>query len=396
LATQLAPARPHVIDVNKHPELFDLSVRSNSPRRALPSTSDTLDLVARSNSPWSQRPSTSHTLRKKETSIFQIHPQPPSVTEDDQNPGLLDGPGKTQALKPSFSQASIASNTSRTPSRWSAYLRNYQSNMGRHASVDTDTSLTEADQNIINGINDAVNGFPQSMLFLDTPCVVEMRRQGHSKRPSVESRISPRSSESQQLSDESYRSSSRRRTRTSSLFAPFRLGSSRKTSSISGYAPSVSAIPEPPIETEHAPAVQPVELPPPNVAALRRIFPSTDDWWRNVLYAHLVAYNYIRRIQSLSKQSRPGIPPKVSQTLGIPRTSSNNSLASLRAEVTLDRRLKDIEVGLESCIQRITNCMAGNSNALRDTEEVRMAENSDGVLVRTLAEVVALCEGAGA
>jgi hypothetical protein len=58
--------------------------------------------------------------------------------------------------------------------------------------------------------------------------------------------------------------------------------------------------------------------------------------------------------------------------------------------------LKDIEVGLESCIQRNTNCMAGNSNALRDTEEVRMAENSDGVLVRTLAEVVALCEGAGA
>ena len=268
---------------------------------------------------------------------------------------------------------------------------NYEQNFSAHWHGDAESGSANIRRNIIYSIYDVVRGFPQHMLFLDSPCIVKIRRQNYFGHYSVATQCLsiPSSNASTHSSplDRLQRSSHRRRT-IAKFFAPFiraslaknslrqhKVTSSYVTRSSSGKAmdsrlPSLS------------------DPPPPDLSAFRHIFSSKQDWWLTVLYAHLVAYNYMCSIQVIPQYPKSEVPPKASRTLGIPRGSSNRPTTSANS----DTMLANLEAGLVSCITWITNCMMGKSNASADIEKDPYTDISDQLLVPALAEIAKNCE----
>lgn len=259
---------------------------------------------------------------------------------------------------------------------------------------DAESGSVEISRNIIDSIHDVIRGFPQHMLFLDTPCLVEIRRQNHFAQDATAAEClsipSPNSSIYLLPLDQQRRPSRRRRT-TAKFFAPLLRASLTKNflpqnRGTSSYDTRPSSR-----KSTDSRSLSLSDPPPPDLSAFQHIFPSTQDWWRTVLYAHLIAYNYICGLQVLSQYTISELPPKASRTLGISRGYSSHYTPN----PVLDARLVEIEMELVSCITWITNCMAGKINAQRDTRKVRNGYERDCILVRALSEIVKVSEGGG-
>lgn len=253
-----------------------------------------------------------------------------------------------------------------------------------------DSGSAEMNNSIINSISDIVQEFPQRMLFLDTPCVFEIRRQKHiahyaiaAQDISIPSFGSPDSS----LPLAQQRFSSHRRGITSNLFAPLLCATSINNSSPQ-YKAAPSYITEPLSEKFTPTLSPPPSPPPPDLSAFRHIFPTTQDWWRDVLYAHLVVYNYVCDVRALFLYPFIDVPPKASRTLGTPYGSSNDPIEALN----LNTGLGDLEMRLVSSITWIANCMSGRGSVSVDTESVKYTGKGNEILVRALAEIVKNCE----
>lgn len=268
----------------------------------------------------------------------------------------------------------------------------YEERFSGYQSGNTEFDSIKIIRSIIDSIYEVVQSFPQHMLFLNTPCVVEVRRQNHfvqdaagAQRLSIPS---PNSSVYSLPLDQLQRPSRRRRT-TAKLLAPL-LRASLAKHFLPQNTVTLPYVTRPSSRRPTASGVLSLsEPPPPNLSPFQHIFPSTQDWWRTILYAHLIAYNYICTTQVSSQYLMSEVPRKASRTLGISRGYSSQSTAN----TALDARLDEIERGLVSCITWITNCMAGENSALTDTMKVQTEYERDSILVRALAEIVKVCEG---
>lgn len=217
---------------------------------------------------------------------------------------------------------------------------------------------SEIEYNVTDGIYAAIGGFPRDMLFLNSPCVVNIRRESLLSRRSqaVYARSSQSSavrSASQRSQEEAYRECS---------------------------ASAIDVLSE--YHTVDTP-----EPPEADLTSLKNIFPDTDDWWRSVLYAQLVAYNYLVDInKATSRQYGHIIPPEVASTMGAP------AKVVITPSAGGNQAYAEAVEGLELCISRITNCMGGCSTALTGIGGSDALKKTDLTIVRALAEVVRSCE----
>jgi hypothetical protein len=345
-------------------------------------------------SPWQGRPSTPFGFCRKleESSVASTRAPRQTLSDEEETPIVSQGPLK---VLPSvfghdggFESTTPHAHSNRLP----APSHTYQNDTITQPRRTSQFNEEEPHDSIINAIRRAVRGFPQDMLFLNTPCVVQIRRQSHPSHQSAPllQSLPNRSQESSEYRPPSRKpqtSSFRRRTMAAGIFASLERHHSTKHSSPELDAASVTSTIKRPPYTPTAPKglSESEDVSSPDLTAFQKIFPSTDDWWRDVLYAYLVAYNYI---QDIKVQPKPNISSKAYRTLGIPRFTSSRACPSERQ----DPALADLESDLASCINRVINCMAGRNNALRDTEEIRQVEKNDGLLLRALAEIVRVCE----
>jgi hypothetical protein len=236
---------------------------------------------------------------------------------------------------------------------------------------------------LVEAISNGIDSFPQEMLTLDTPCVAELRWRNKNSRTSHTPKTSAR------LSHSKSHSSCRRLTKTANP----------------GDSASEISFPSP-IDDASLPASY-IERTPDNrkvdLRPLRTIFTQTDDWWRSLLYAHLVAYNHITALQAppLSNDLSVNLPPQSpKRRKRIPRDSIfGPPPAPLHlkpsASTIVAQNLAEVEEALASCITCIANFMAGHSDSLYGEDfGVSCASKSlsDQILVRSLAEVVKGCE----
>jgi hypothetical protein len=375
LATKLAPAKAHVVELSKilqntlpnlaGPPKCYLESRPATPYR--PSRRRKI-LV---NRPWltlKQKAFEDSTSRQRQHQVAS--PSSPVVSnihwEHD-----MHSPPSLQGITTSFD--------------------NYEQNFSAHQRGDAASDSVNIRKSIIDSIYDVVRDFPQHMLFLDSPCVVKIRRQNYfSHNPVATQRLSiPSSNSSTHLSPlDQLQHPSRRQRTTAKFFAPFVRASLAKNS-LRQYKDTSSYVTRPSSRKatdSRLPSLS--DPPPPDLSAFRHIFSSTQDWWPTVLYAHLVAYNYMCSIQVIPQHPKSEVPFKASRTLGIPRGSSNRPTTSANS----DTMLTNLEAGLVSCITWITNCMMGKSNASADIEKNPYTDISNRLLVRALAEIVKNCE----
>lgn len=259
----------------------------------------------------------------------------------------------------------------------------------RHSNSESDSVIIN--RSIVDSINDIVRGFPQHMPFLDTPCIVELRRQNHFAHDATAAQhLSiplPNSSTYSLPLDQLQRPLRRRRT-TAKLLEPLLHASLAKSFLPQNNVASSYVTPPSSRRSTDSRRLSLSDPPPPDLSAFQHIFPSTQDWWRTVLYAHLIAYNYICANLVRPQYAISEVPPKASRTLGISQGLSSDSTAV----PVSDAILGEIEMGLLSCITWIANCMAGKNNAQTDTKKVRNVYERDHILVSALAEIVRVCE----
>lgn len=276
--------------------------------------------------------------------------------------------------------------------------------------------------NIIDSIYEVVLGFPQHMLFLNSPCIVDIRHQNRSTSSYAYTQrlynLPFKSSDDRMPLGQPPRASIRRCTAATKFFAPFFRAASTKASPPRHKGALYFATrPSSRRSTALQNIFPPSTLPSPDLLAFQHIFPATQNWWRGVLYAHLIAYNYVHEIntsqnlasgipfkasrtlrlsQALSHRAETArhpdsvvypsyrVPLKACRTLGIPRLSSNRSITSAHH----DGCLADLENELASCITWITNCMSGKINSSTGMDSICTVDNRDLILVRSLAEIV--------
>jgi hypothetical protein len=260
---------------------------------------------------------------------------------------------------------------------------------------DAESGILESNRTIINSIHDIVQGFPQQMLFLDTPCITDIRRQNHLARCSTDlpgfSDPSYISSNFSLPLDRLNSSTHRRRTATN-YFAPFLRAKTRKSTLLRGkLATSYTGRPSSCMSRGWGSLASQPDIPPPKLSVFRHIFPDTQDWWRSVLYTHLVAFNYVRENHASQQRNSQYFPSKACRTLGISRGYSRREMLTTDANI----RLAELEEALVSCITWITKCMAGSDNAEEDVWKTWNDHERDSILVRALAEIVKVYERGG-
>ncbi|KAI9745237.1 MAG: hypothetical protein M1818_001515 [Claussenomyces sp. TS43310] len=248
---------------------------------------------------------------------------------------------------------------------------------------------------LIEEICDAIDGSPRD-LQLDTFCINEIRRQNRQARNEPASSLtSPNLS---CIDPETFLHVPRGGTlhRRKSLFSlgPLRHAVSHKSRHPTTGTISASTIrngPSASTSTTTSADHKSADLQP-----LYDIFPESDDWWRGVLYSHLVAYNYVRDVCQARRPAamRRLIHSKAVQTLGLPPAAMMVDLpADLQWEESgYDQSFAEIQSGLASCINRIISCMAGDYEGMRDHLEGLTVRHVNHAFVRALAEVVRSCE----
>jgi hypothetical protein len=299
----------------------------------------------------------------------------------------------TLLSSPSFDLEGESSTHSPSPSPMaSTSLGILEELFPEHQYHDAESASIEPTRTIIGSIHDVVQGFPQQMLFLDTSCVTNIRHQNHlaQRKTGHRSFSNPTfSSSTNSLPLDRRNFPTRRRRTATDFFAPFFLTTTKKSSySQKKVASSYANRPSSCISRDWKSLASQPDIPPPELSIFRHIFPDTQDWWRSVLYAHLVAFNYIRENHTPPQRNVHGFPSKACRILGI---SYGQSI--LASDATIG--LTDLEENLVSCITWIANRMTGKSNAQREINEYRDDFDRDHILVRALAEIVKVCERGG-
>jgi hypothetical protein len=368
----LAPAKPHLIELSK---VLQALPNINGPPKT--------DLQGRPATPY--QPSRRH----KKTADYPTL----ALKKDNFDDGTVRLRQRRKATllsSPSFDLEWESSTHSPPPSPMaSTSLGILEEPFPEHQYHDTEPESTEPTRTIIDSIHDVVQDFPQQMLFLDTSCVTDIRHQNHLAQRKTDSRSFSNSSSSSSanslLLDQRNLPTHRRRTATN-FFAHLFLATTRKSSySQKKAASSYANRPSSCISTDWKSLASKPDIPPPELSIFRHIFPDTQDWWRSVLYAHLVAFNYINENNTPPQRNVHCFPPKALRTLGI---SYGQSI--LASDATI--RLTDLEENLVSCITWITHCMTGKRSAQRDINEYQDEFDRDHILVRALAEIAKVCE----
>ncbi len=376
LVTKLAPAKAHVVELSKV-------------LQALP------DLADLSKSKLQDRPATPYRLSPRQRTHFNYplltlkknavddrtarHRQPQRETSSS---SLISDLQWEHALhSPPFSPVISTSS--------SDFERRLLGREYGHAEPDS----VELSRSNIDAIYDTLQDFPQRMLFLDTPCIVDIRHQNYLAQCAADPRLSPNPSSSSTSTyslalDQLQLPSSRRRTATD-FFAPFFHATTKKSSLFwRKVTPSYASRPPSSMSTGWRTLASQSDSSPPNLSVFRHIFPNTQDWWRNVLYAHVIAFNYVRENHAHPQRPFRGFPSKAFQTLGI-------SYERSRPTASTSIELADLEEKLVSSITWVTNCMSGKSIDLKDIEKVQHKYDRDHILARALAEIVKASEGGG-
>lgn len=253
---------------------------------------------------------------------------------------------------------------------------------------------------LVEAICDTIDGSPRD-LQLDSYCITEIRRLNRliraASRPAPPPLPIP---VNQEVLDKELK----RVRRSKSFFGTFKTSSrtSQFPSRKSSFANSASV-------PRQVQGVMRAET-KVDLSALRTIFPGSDDWWRSVLYAHVLAYTYVSQKQSdtttVSGTNRPpSRPPKATKTLGLSLAASL-PLATDTAASERDTResFEVILTALASCISRIIAVMKGaedynltRSRIVGHNAYGRRREEMDWPFVRALAEMIKIAElGAGA
>lgn len=259
---------------------------------------------------------------------------------------------------------------------------------------------------ICNGIT----GSPRD-LQLDAFCISEIRRGNQQSR--IKSRIKTPTKIPRPCADffpADSPPSVKRRTMASGIMRPLKYAMSTKSARYPRpllASEPVHSAPSPRVSSPQHAVTEPTAAQPPpvNLQTLRTIFPSSDDWWRGVLYAHLTAYNFVQDSRTTHNEPVNIRGSKAQRTLGLsleathldqaPSRVFSTSCDSIRGKsnesCSANESFKAIEDGLASCIDRIMSCMAGDYQRVRDHMVGRPAY-VDYTLVRALAQVVRTCE----
>lgn len=248
---------------------------------------------------------------------------------------------------------------------------------------------------LIESICDTIDGSPRD-LQVDSYCIAEIRRLNRQARIAAFPAPPPiPTSHDIFTADEP-----KRGRRSKSIFGTFR------TPRANHFPVSADVPSEPRLSTTSRPSTaKSVVDTKPDLTVLRSIFPNSDDWWRSVLYAHLVAYTYVAqhkaaRSASEGPQRRPS---KATRTLGLPMTADLPGQV-VSSPVKEDKDLMEsfdlILTALASCISRIIAVMRGAENCDRAGSSFaayeRRREEIDWPFVRALSEIVKVAElGAG-
>jgi hypothetical protein len=268
---------------------------------------------------------------------------------------------------------------------------NYTRSVPRHRFNVHDLAEEVINLPLIEAICDGIDGSPRD-LQLDTFCITEIRRRNQQSRSPAVPKCSATLVDGYFPLPQRHlsRGSLHRNAKTTSFFTPLKPVKEEVT-----LRPSIS-------HSLSASSIRPLaDSKSINLSALLNIFPNSDDWWRGVLYAHLLAYNYVAETHNiyLSSSTISGTSSKVSRVLGLPRGSTPPELTAVRprfvAEKEDDRIAESFVAilnGLASCISRIVGCMAGDYERMRDTVKGMRVERADHLLVKSLAEVVKMVE----
>jgi hypothetical protein len=377
LATKLAPAKAHVVELDKilHHTLPNLA---GPPKSCLEG-----------------RPATPYRLSRRR----RIHVKHPLLTLD-KKASEESTARRTQHATP-MPSSSVMSNlrcehaihSPPSPPITSTSFNDCEEGFRVNQNGGAESDSVDISRSIIDSIYDAVRGFPQHMLSLDTPCLVEIRRQNHFAQDTAATQClstpSPNSTIYSLPLDQLQRRPSRPRVTTAKFFTPLLRASLTKNFLPQNKGTSLYNTRTSSRKSTGSRFLSQSDPPPPNLSAFQHIFPSTQDWWKTALYAHLIAYNYICGLQAISQCPISELPPKASRTLGI----SGGCSTHFTPTPVLDARLVEIEMELVSCITWITNCIAGKINAQTDTKKVRNWYERDHILVRALAEIVKVSVG---
>lgn len=287
-----------------------------------------------------------------------------------------------------------------------------------------------ATDDFISAICATLTTFPHTMLFLDTPCILGIRRLNTAHNSFHLSQLShfPTPPGSDQITTHPEPELRPRRSRLpkstgSSLFRgrSLRRRKSEKQTHQSDIKTASSDADRPVTAVQPIPFPSDINLSSPNLRPLRAIFPHTDDWWRSVLYAHLVAYNFVRAPITISSTSPPDSFPNNSSAprCAGPRPSADISVSTARTEIpnqfntslkasrtlgmvlpTLpyvsgrELRLEAARDVLEGCVGRIAECMMSEDGPVGGSlEAASPSSRVNSGFVRALAEVVRGCEG---
>lgn len=252
--------------------------------------------------------------------------------------------------------------------QFGSHLRNAQYGQASTEVVDQRTDLVEE-------ISSFIDSFPENMLTLDAPCIMELRRLKKNLRETSTAQKPAQSPHPNR--------------RTS--FGPQTELASPGASSSNTWPPPDGS--RPPC-IDHATDARAADLSP-----LRTIFPETNDWWRGILYAHLVAYNHITTLSDKPSSSIPSPSEKWQKT---PRDSvCGHPPAPLNPEpkeatTAAAQSLADVEDSLAFSIICIANFMAGYGDSLygenSEAQSSVTRSKPDRILIRSLAEVVRKCE----
>jgi hypothetical protein len=225
----------------------------------------------------------------------------------------------------------------------------------------------------------AIGEFPREILSLDTPCVKKIRQHNLEVKETSTQHNIPSSNLplSRQPLDSHF--AARRQAEISQLFAPLQVFRSEEPAKLNVTSTAFDRCPE--AFPSHGLVEHECALPPADLRPLQRVFPDTSDSWRNILYAQLVVYTYLRDFpHSLSRRQRWKI---------LRRPAHGMSHAE---SMSIANSLDEIFPKLEAQITRIIHVVANTQDVAVGYSTLDGVQEVDLTAIRALAEIVSSCE----
>ncbi|KAL3419951.1 hypothetical protein PVAG01_08450 [Phlyctema vagabunda] len=408
-ATALAPAKAHVVDMNRN---FDLNIIIPPRKSSLAQRGRKSRMVVRGDR-GPMPPQQSAQLSDDD----DLSPRYPSSERMGRSPAPRRQPDLAMAsppISPEFSPTSATtSSTTSRPEPLPELKRpiSFLSHRVRSKSPQTASSTIF---DVVEALNRSVSGFPSTMLLLDAPCIALIRK--HIRQfPSDIDPASPLLSPFPTPAERRYnRSPLRHNNRTRERKAVLSYVPARPRSPSNHRLPRLdtnmnfistnfaSPLPSPVDSSEYRPSTSSTlssnatsKTPSHNLQPLRTIFPKTSDFMRSALYAYILAYIFINslsqptsphHLQLSSASIRSKVPSKAASTLGIP-TGTPLPNAAADGFSTLVSKIED---GVSACIRKLVGGMEGRVGW--SVEQGDGGRFLDRVFLRALVEVVKGCE----